>query len=95
MSGWWNSIRLVFSRPNPKEVDDELRFHLEQSFQRNVAAGMTAEEAHRLALIEFGGVQRTREQCYEQQQGWWIGAVAQDVRYALRGSGGTRFSRLR
>jgi hypothetical protein len=85
MSGWWKWVQLVFPRRKPEEVDDELRFHLEQSFQRNMTAGMTAEEAHRLALIEFGGMERTREQCYEQQPGWWMGTVAQDVRYALRG----------
>jgi predicted permease len=46
---------------------------------------MTADEARRQAMIEFGGVERAREQCYEQRPGWWIGTVAQDVRYALRG----------
>jgi predicted permease len=45
---------------------------------------MTMEEARR-ALIEFGGMERAREQCYEQQPGWWLGTVAQDARYALRG----------
>jgi len=36
-------------------------------------------------LIEFGGVERVREQCHEQRPGWWIGTVMQDVRYAIRG----------
>jgi predicted permease len=46
---------------------------------------MTQSEAHRQALVEFGGVERAREQCYEQRPGWRLGTVAQDVRYALRG----------
>ncbi len=46
---------------------------------------MNAEEARRQALIEFGGVERAREQTYAQRPGWWMGTVAQDVRYALRG----------
>jgi len=50
-----------------------------------IAAGMSAAEARRQALIEFGGVERTREQCHEQRPGWWLGTVEQDVRYALRG----------
>ena len=50
-----------------------------------MAAGMTQIEARRQALVEFGGVERTREQCHEQRPGWWLGTVAQDVRYALRG----------
>jgi predicted permease len=67
------------------ELDEELQFHLEQSMLANVAAGMTAEEARRQALVEFGGVERAREQCHQQRPGWWIDTVMQDVRYALRG----------
>src|SRR5580698_8559483 len=75
---------LILRRPK-SELDQELRFHVEQSTERNVAGGMTSEEARRQALIEFGGVERAREQTYEQRPGWWLGTVAQDVRYALRG----------
>jgi putative ABC transport system permease protein len=75
---------LILRRPR-SELDQELRFHVEQSTERNVAGGMTSEEARRQALIEFGGVERAREQTYEQRPGWWLGTVAQDVRYALRG----------
>jgi predicted permease len=75
---------LVLRRPQ-SQLDEELRFHVEQATEARMAAGMTAEEARRQALIEFGGVERTREQCHEQRPGWWIGTVAQDVRYALRG----------
>ena len=67
------------------ELDDEIRFHVEQATEAKIAAGMTPEEARRQALVEFGGVERAREQCHEQRPGWWLGTVAQDVRYALRG----------
>jgi predicted permease len=72
-------------RRKPEELDEELQFHLEQSIEMKVSAGMSAAEARRQALIEFGGVERTREQCHEQRPGWWLGTVEQDVRYALRG----------
>jgi hypothetical protein len=36
------------------EVDEELQFHIEQSTAANRSAGMTAEEARRQALVEFG-----------------------------------------
>jgi len=75
---------LVFRRPSG-DLDEELQFHVEQSIEAKIAAGMTAQEARRQALIEFGGVERTREQCHEQRPGWWMGTVAQDVRYAMRG----------
>jgi predicted permease len=79
-------VRQTFSkRRRERELDEELQFHLEQSIKTKIAAGMTAAEARRQALIEFGGVERTREQCYEARPGWWLGTVAQDTRYALRG----------
>jgi predicted permease len=75
----------LLSRKRQRELDEELQFHLEQAVAANVAAGMPPTEARRRALIEFGGVERTREQCHEQRPGWWLGTVAQDLRYALRG----------
>jgi len=82
---WLTSFRFMLLRQQPNELDEELRFHVQQSTERNVASGMTPEEARRQALIEFGGVERAREQTYEQRPGWWLGTVAQDMRYALRG----------
>jgi len=78
-------LRFLFApRPQP-EFDDELSFHIVQSTDRNIAAGMSPDEARRQALIELGGIERTREQAYQQRPGWWLATVAQDIRYALRG----------
>ncbi len=78
-------LRFLILRKKRSEFDDELRFHIEQSIAQKVAAGLNASEARRLALIEFGGVERAREQCEEQRPGWWISTVLLDARYALRG----------
>jgi predicted permease len=75
---------LIF-RKKRSEFDDELRFHLEQSIAVKVAEGTPAAEARRQALIEFGGVEAAREDCERQRPGWWLGTVAQDIRYAVRG----------
>src|ERR1035441_396482 len=78
-------MRFFVTRGQQGDLDEELRFHVEQSIEANITSGMTAQEARRQALIEFGGVERAREQCHEQRPGWWLGTVARDVRYALRG----------
>ena len=78
-------LRFFIFRKKPGEADDEVRFHLEQSIVEKIAAGLSASEARRQALIEFGAVEATREQCDRQRPGWWVGIVAQDMRYALRG----------
>jgi putative ABC transport system permease protein len=85
MSELFTRLRYFFSRRKPAELDEELQFHVERTTETRIAAGMTADEARRQALIEFGGIERVREQTYEQRPGWWLGTVAQDVRYALRG----------
>jgi putative ABC transport system permease protein len=78
-------MRFFFFRPRQGELDEELQFHLEQATESYIAAGMTPEEARRQARVLFGGVEAARENCHEEQPGWWLGTVAQDVRYALRG----------
>ena len=78
-------IRFLMFRKKRSEFDDELRFHLERSIAVKVAAGLPAGEARRQAMIEFGGVQAAREECERQRPGWWLGTVAQDIRYAVRG----------
>jgi len=85
MNEWLTRLRFLFTRRKTDELEEELRFHVERSVEGNIAAGMTPEEARRQAMIEFGGVERAREQTFEQRPGWWMGTVAQDVRYALRG----------
>jgi len=78
-------MRFFITRVRQGDLDEELWFHLEQSTEAKIAAGMTAAEARRQALIEFGGVERTREECHRQRPGWWLDTVAQDARHALRG----------
>ncbi len=78
-------LRYLFLRRSYGEVDEELRFHLEQQIEANLASGMSASEARRQATIAFGGVERAREECREQRPGYWLETLLQDVRYALRG----------
>ena len=76
----------VFLNPHAKaELDEELWFHVEQSIAANAAQGLDAGEARRRALIDFGGVDRAREETYRQRPGWLLETILQDVRYAVRG----------
>ena len=89
---WWKQTRFlisqtIFVRRRRGETDEELEFHLDQATNGGVAAGLTREQARRQALVEFGGLERTRAQCHQARPGWWLGTVVEDVRYALRGFG--------
>ncbi len=78
-------IRFFMRRNSARELDEELRFHLEQSTQTNIAAGMAPKQARRQAMIDFGGVEQAREETYRQRPGWLFETTLQDARYALRG----------
>ena len=66
------------------ELDEELRFHLEQQVEKHVRAGFTREEALRRARLEFGGLGQVKEDCRESHGITFLEITAQDVRYALR-----------
>src|SRR5438132_11506775 len=46
-----------------RELDDELRDHLERKTEEYVAQGMTPEEARRRARLDLDGIEQTKEKC--------------------------------
>jgi predicted permease len=79
-------LRAIFKgrKQQESDVNDELRFHLERQIESNIAAGMSPDEARRRALINFGGVQQTRETLREVHRGRFLESLLQDSRYAWR-----------
>ena len=67
-----------------KQLDDELRFHLEKQIEQNVAQGMNPEEARYAALRQFGGVEQVKEECRDVGASHVIETAVQDIRYGLR-----------
>jgi predicted permease len=67
-----------------RELDDELRDHLERKTEEYVAQGMTQEEAHRRARLDLGGIEQTKEKCRDARRVNWIQDFVQDLRFGLR-----------
>jgi predicted permease len=82
---WITRVLAVFRGHSRDEVDEELQFHLEQQEQFHIDSGMPKQEARRRARIDFGGIERIREQCHEQRPGYFFETFLQDIRYSLRG----------
>jgi predicted permease len=81
----WRWLRLPGQRRAVKrEIDEELRFHIEQRTAENIAAGMPAEEAVREARRRFGNMQSVREHCREVSGASFGEATLQDLRFGLR-----------
>ncbi len=77
--------RLWHKSLSERRLDSELRFHLEQQVAEHIAAGLPHDEARRRASIEFGGVERFKEECREARWENHLEILARDFRFALRG----------
>jgi putative ABC transport system permease protein len=78
-------LRSLFRRRAVEgELDEELRFHLERQIQKYVQTGLSREEAQRMARLEFGGVERAKEECRDERSANFLETLFQDVRYGLR-----------
>jgi predicted permease len=80
-----HGLRSLFGRARlDREMDAELRFHLDEQTRRNLAAGMTPDEAARAARQQFGWADRIREEGREARGWMWLDDLMRDVRHAAR-----------
>jgi predicted permease len=82
---WWSRLGNVF-RPTrvEREVDAELRFHLDERVRDLMADGRPREEAERAATRRLGSPLRLREQSLDVKRLAWLDAVVRDVRLGAR-----------
>src|SRR5215472_2444915 len=76
--------RLFHKEKTERQLDSELRFHLEARASDYVREGMNADEARRRAQIEFGGLEGIKEECRESRRVHILEVLLQDGRYGLR-----------
>ncbi len=65
-------------------MDAELRSHIENYADDLIRTGIPREEALRRARLEFGGVERVKEECRESRGIPIIESAVQDLRFAFR-----------
>ena len=66
------------------EMDAELRFHMRAYVEDLQRKGVAREEAMRRARIEFGGVERAKEECRDARGVTFTETLLQDLRYGAR-----------
>jgi len=67
-----------------RELDDELRYHIERQAEQNIRLGMSPEEARQAALKSFGGVEQAKERSRDARGMRWLEDLWQDLRYGAR-----------
>jgi len=75
---------LVGKQRRDRELAEELESHLQFHIEDNLRAGMTPEEARRVALIKLGGLEQTKENYRDRRGLPWLESLLQDFRYGLR-----------
>jgi predicted permease len=67
-----------------RELDAELRAHLDLAIDENVARGMSPDEARRRAMIRFGGLESAKEIQRDARSLPFLECLQQDLRYSFR-----------
>ena len=78
-------VRNVARRSHSEsEMDAELRFHIEARAEHLMREGLSRDEALRRARLEFGAVDKAKEECRESRGAHLLENLRQDTRYGVR-----------
>src|SRR5260221_5473820 len=66
------------------ELDEEIESHLQFHIEDNIRLGMTPDEARRQAMIQFGGIESTKESYRDQRGLPVLDTFFQDIRFGAR-----------
>jgi len=75
---------LFLKRKMERELEEEIRSHLEMQIEDNLRQGMSPEDARRGARLRFGGVEQVKEAYRDKGRLGWVESLRQDLRYAIR-----------
>jgi predicted permease len=76
--------RLLRKQRQEKQLDAELRFHVEQQAADYVARGMSPAEARRRVAMEFGGLDQIKEECRDARGTRLVETLWKDIRFSGR-----------
>ena len=85
LRAWLFRLKGLFTKTaRERDLTDELESHLQMHIDDNICAGMSPQEARRVAVMKLGGVDQTKE-AYRDRAGIpFLESAAQDLRFTLR-----------
>src|SRR5215813_1139 len=85
LSQLWRRLLFYVRRERfDRELEEEMRFHLEMKAEENAEAGVSPEEARYAARRQFGNQTLLREMSRDMWSFRFLETIARDLRYALR-----------
>ena len=75
----------IFGRSRMEsDMDTELKFHIEAYAEDLIRKGVPRAQATRRARVEFGGIERAKEECRDARGVSFFESFVQDLRYGVR-----------
>jgi len=84
MRGFFFRLGGIFSHRRERELDAELKAHVEMDTEAGMRAGLSRAEARRQALVRLGGAEQVRQKYREQAAVPTVAGMLWDLRFALR-----------
>jgi putative ABC transport system permease protein len=85
LTDWILRLRSLFGRDRvERELDDEMRFHLDQQIDSYLRDGLTRDQAIRRAALEFGRLDQIREEHRDARGISLLAHLGRDLRHAFR-----------
>jgi putative ABC transport system permease protein len=75
---------LFFGSRVERDLDDELRFHLQTVTDRYLANGLSPADARAAALRDLGGLEQRKDDCRDVRRTARLEQLGRDARFALR-----------
>ena len=82
---WLNRMRsairnLLTASKTSRDLDNEIRAHVELLAEEKMASGIDPEKARREARMEAGGIEQVKEEVRSGRAGAWLEVLLQDIR---------------
>src|SRR4030095_9889009 len=85
LRAWLLRLKGMFAKDaRERELADEIESHLQMHIDDNMRAGMSPQEARRVAVMKLGGVDQAKEAYRDRATIPFLESVAQDLRFTLR-----------
>jgi predicted permease len=78
-------LRAILARRSvERDLDDELRYHLDRQIAKYESDGLARAEAQRRARVEFGGLEQVKEEARDARGISWFEIAIRDLGYGVR-----------
>src|ERR1700730_1275256 len=85
LRAWLARFKGLFQKAaRDRDLAEEIESHLQMHIDDNLRAGMSPQEARRVAVMKLGGIDSTKEACRDRSTIPFLESLIQDLRFTMR-----------